>query len=490
MTTTRPGAAVKPARPRLVGRDEYPPLSADVAVVPKSGRVMGPTPHIYLGSSSVQASVVPLPRVRRVVSAISPVTPIRVEQVRPEPIIENVPDEAIPAPVVTVADEVGPTQAINVAAAAAEPARTELPEWKAVDPQTARAALRVEREVEIPQGRHQTRKPRPPQLSSGDAAERMRRLVTIDRRRRAFMVAASILVVVGLFGAIWGFANAGYAADQTATSWNQVALPDSTIGTAAASRVVSASAAPSAAPSTTQAAAPTGEATTEQPAQTRKTSEVPAVLRANAIYGSAIAGSCPEQARPTDADAARAALTAYVDCMNNVWGPIIEGSNIRFRGATVDFYVNTIVNPCATLHTSDPVTAMYCPMDATIYVSPSGVSSAINNRFYGAELVTHEYAHHVQSLTQILAVAGTQNWSKDEYSRRVQLQAHCISFAVLNHVSGFNPDLSTFRLAWQVGPGSDTYGSIASITSWGEKGLAATQVGDCDTFSVPASAVS
>ena len=36
---------------------------------------------------------------------------------------------------------------------------------------------------------------------------------------------------------------------------------------------------------------------------------------------------------------------------------------------------------------------------------------------------------------------------------------------------------------------SEMDGSIASIQSWGEKGLAATKVGDCDTFSVPESAV-
>jgi len=160
-----------------------------------------------------------------------------------------------------------------------------------------------------------------------------------------------------------------------------------------------------------------------------------------------------------------------------------------FRPASIYFYVNTIVNACTTLHTGDPITAMYCPMDATIYVSPKGVDSAVGSRFYGAELVTHEYAHHVQSLSQILAVAVKQGWSENEYSRRVQLQAHCLAFAVLNHVAGFVPEPSIFRADWQVGPGSVTYGSIPSLQYWGERGLAANKVGDCDTYSVPESAV-
>ncbi len=303
------------------------------------------------------------------------------------------------------------------------------------------------------------------------------------------MIATSVLGVVGLLGAIWHFTSVGYAADQPATTWNQVALSDPAAGTRAASHAVSASATPSVTPSTTQAAPPTDATTTVRPTQTAKTSQVPAALRANAIYGATIAGSCPEQEKPTTAEDARAALTAYVDCMNDVWGPIIDAGKIRFKPASIYFYVNTTVNPCTTLHTSDPVTAMYCPRDATIYVSPNGVASVVGSRLYGAELVTHEYAHHVQSLSQILTVAQKQGWSDNEYSRRIQLQAVCMSFAVLDHVDGFAPDPAAFRASWQAGPGSDTYGSIASIQYWGEKGLAATTVGACDTFSVPSSVV-
>jgi uncharacterized protein len=432
--------------------------------------------------------VVPLPRVRAARPHMSPVTPIRHELVRPERILDSV-GEAVPfVRGTTIAEEVTPPHGAIMVPVTAEDGRPDSPEWKPVDPQTARAALRVEREVEIPWGRRRTRRPRSPQLSSGDAAERMHRLITLDQRRRAIMVAASVLAVVGLLSAIWGFTNLGYAAEQPATSWNQIVLPDSTVGTPAASPTASASGGPSAAPTTSAAATSTNEATA-QPTQTTSTAQVPSALRANAIYGSAVTGSCPEQAEPANRDDVKAALSAYVDCMNRVWGPIIDEGRIRFRPARITFYVNTIVNACTTLHTSDPITAMYCPMDATIYVSPTGVDNAVGSRFNGAELVTHEYAHHVQSLSQILAVAVKQGWSEDEYSRRVQLQAHCLSFAVLNHVDGFGPDPAIFRVGWKAGPGSDTYGSIASLQYWGERGLAANKVGDCDTFSVPESAV-
>ena len=436
MTANRPDVAVKPARSPFVGLDEYPMLKAGDTVVPRTAPVMGPTPRVHLVGPFVARAAAPLMSLGSLLPPMSPPAPGSV----PEP-------EALP-----------PLAIVVTATEDTETVRDEISVWKPVDPRAARAVLHVERAVEIPGQRNRTRRSRPAQLSSGDAMERMQRLAVIDRRRRFVMVAASIVVIAGLVAGIWRFASLGYAADQPATTWNRTALPDSTLGTQAA-------------PQATQ------------------TSQVAAVLTVNPIYSKTVEGSCPVQARPTDTTGAKAVLTAYVDCMNTVWGSIIGSTAIRFKPASIYFYVDTIVNSCATLHTTDSIAAMYCPMDATLYVSPEGVASSIGSRFYGAELVTHEYAHHVQALAQILANAHDQGWSENEYSRRIQLQAHCLSFAVISHVAGFGPDPAIFRLGWQVGPGSDSYGSVASLQYWGEKGLAATTVGDCDTFSVASSVV-
>ena len=293
------------------------------------------------------------------------------------------------------------------------------------------------------------------------------------------MVAAATMTGVVLMSAIWHYANTGFAADEPATSWNQVVRPD----TAATGSTSPSGSVPTSAGR--DRSSPSDAATTaEGTAQAATGPQVPDVLKANAIYGSVITGACPPVTTPTTADDARAALSAYVDCMNSVWGPVLDSVGTRFRPAGISFYVGTVVPACTTLNPTDPVSATYCPIDATIYVSPSGVSSTMGSRFFGSELVTHEYAHHVQSLSQILAAAGEQGWSDNEYSRRVQLQAHCLSFAVLTHVGGFAPDVSAFRMGWQATPGNATYGSTASIQYWGEKGLSATTVGACDTFSV------
>ena len=172
MTTTRPGVAAMPARSRLADRDEYPALGAVATLDPRPGIDMGPTPRVHLGICSLVVPSAPMPLRQNAISPISPVL-----------------SETTPAPAELPSARPVPTVAEG-------PVTSEVAEWKAVDPQTARDALRVERDVEIPYGRHRTRRPRLPHLSSGDAAERMGRLVTIDRRRRVFMVAASILAIV------------------------------------------------------------------------------------------------------------------------------------------------------------------------------------------------------------------------------------------------------------------------------------------------------
>lgn len=303
------------------------------------------------------------------------------------------------------------------------------------------------------------------------------RLATTDQTHKAVGVAVVGMVIVLLLGGIWGFTNVGYAENQSATSWN-VSVPlgaGAATPTPAVSEIASASSTPSKSQSTTPEVTLTPDAAM---------TPVHPVLRANAIYGATITGACPAQSVPTSPEQARTALTAYKDCMNDVWSKTVVSGGYRFKAANIRYFVNTYVSACGTMRSSDPMTATYCSKDSTIYVSPNGVTAAIGSRFLGAELIATEYAHHVQSLTQILTRAAQQGWSQAESSRRIQLQAHCLAFAVISHVDGFEPDTDAFRASWTAEPVDTTYGSVAAVQRWGEKGLAAQKVGDCDTYSV------
>jgi hypothetical protein len=211
-------------------------------------------------------------------------------------------------------------------------------------------------------------------------------------------------------------------------------------------------------------------------------------LTRNAIYGQSVTvGSCPPMAKANNNAEAEQAISRYVDCMNDVWGKILAASNRPFRGASVEFFFDVVDSPC---YKYDPTTtnAVYCLNNMTLYVSGGALGKAAKDRAYAAELVTHEYAHHVQSLSGIIN-AAFQVWGQtDEYSRRIEMQAHCLSFAMITHVPGFgvtSGDLGQFRNGWARGPDNAKFGSIASQQAYGEKGLAATKVGDCDSYSAP-----
>lgn len=310
--------------------------------------------------------------------------------------------------------------------------------------------------------------------------ERARHIIEQGKRRQLLLVAASVIVIAGVLIGTLRYAARADAAAQPNTNWNQITTTaPSTLPSAAVSASVSTVPA-------TSAAAPATSDVPVTPATAAVTSEWMGVLTKNATYGQSLAvGSCAPLAKPGTTAQAQTMIAEYVDCMNDVWGKIFVGANRPFRKASVEFFVNTAVSPCGN-YNPDSTSAAYCLNNTTLYVSSTALKKASGDRYYAAELVTHEYAHHVQNLTGILN-AAFQVWpGTDEYSRRIEMQAHCLSFAVMSRVPGFevnSTDVTMFRAGWSAGPGSAKFGSIASQQAYGEKGLAATKVGDCETFS-------
>jgi predicted metalloprotease len=322
-------------------------------------------------------------------------------------------------------------------------------------------------------------------LSRKAVIERTRRIVEQGRRRQILLIAASVVVIAGVLIGTLRYAARADAAAQPNTAWNQI-VTSTPSGAASVSSPASASTASASAVSTTAPAVSTTPTTAASLPTTASTAMT--TLTKNAIYAQSVAvGSCPPMVKPNNNAEAQQAISRYVDCMNDVWGKILAASSRPFRGASVEFFTDVVESPCDKY---DPSTtnAVYCMNNMTLYVSGSALGKATKDRAYAAELVTHEYAHHVQSLSGIIN-AAYQVWGQtDEYSRRIEMHAHCLSFALISHVPGFGVtpgDLGQFRNGWSRGPDNAKFGSIASQQAYGEKGLAATKVGDCEAFSAP-----
>lgn len=483
---TRPQGGTRSSRARLADRDEYPPLGTPVKVATPTGIVMGPPPRVQLTNRSTTSS----PRL----TIIRPVvlTPVLRASKRgpaaaatpPAPVVQvaaAVAEVPVPAPVVVPEPALVAVAAPVPEVSLTVPVEISAPETLTM-PALAGRALKRRQETAVralsPEAAGSLESP----LSRRTVIERTRHIAEQSKRRQLVLVAASVVVIAGVLLGTWRYAARADAAAQPNTNWNQITTTTppavASAGASAATTVATSAAA------TSSASVPAVTATVAAP--TTVTAEWWAVLTKNPTYTQSLSvGSCDPLGKPGSPAEAQAVITEYVQCMNGAWGKILTASNRSFRNATVEFFVNTAVSPCGN-YNPDVTNAAYCVNNTTLYVSSSALKKASGDRYYAAELVTHEYAHHVQNLTGILTAAYQQWPGTDEYSRRIEMQAHCLSFAVMNRVPGFGvttQDLSVFRAGWAAGPSSVKFGSIASQQLYGEKGLAATKVGDCETFS-------
>lgn len=501
MATSRPQGGTRNSRARVSDRDEYPAIGVAAMTAPRSGIVMGPPPRVRLRpgvagvrttspgvpvlltvaltipevvlSQVVEPEIEVVATVEPEVATVQVVEPQSVQVEEPER-LETVQPELVHVAEPEPAEVMEPTPELHEAVdPETEPVRTVdvLPESPLLRRLPPSASHRLSRVTDAAVPAEEFRRA---------AVERTRRTVQAGRRRQVLLSAAVIVVIAGLLVGAWRFSARADAAARP--DWNSISA--TTVRTSQSTQ-------PSVTPSATTAV-PTDASV--DPAATASvtvvTANLPAALVAGPVWGRKIAGSCGARDVPTSKDDAAATISHYVDCMNEIWAPLVAGSANAFKPLVVKMFDSSTTSGCGTY--TAPTTAAYCPKDATLYVSGTALEQAMTGRFYAIELVTYEYTHHVQGLTGIYEATFRAGWDADERTRRAQLNAQCLSFALIAHVKGFDPtaaDLASFREGWSAGPGSPTYGSIESLKAWGEKGLAATTVSDCNTFVAPASAV-
>ncbi len=471
MATTRPQSGTRTSRARVSDRDEYPAIGVAVSIVPRSGIVMGPPPRVRLrpGAAGVRA---PSPSV-----PVLPTVALKVPEVVLPQIVEPVVEAAA-----IVEPAVEPVQIVETTVELPAVVEPEAEAVRAVDVLPESPLLR---RLPSSTSKHLSRVANaalPAEEFRRAAVERTRRTVVVARRRQVILSAAAIVVIAGLVFGAWRFSARADAAARP--DWNSISVADTSVAPSQSIQPSATPASMSAAPAETSIDPAATAAITVVPAN------LPAALVAGPVWNRKIAGSCAARDVPTSKDDAAATISHYVDCMNEIWAPLVAGSPNAFKPLVVKMFDSTTTSGCGTY--SSPTTVAYCPKDSTLYVAGLALEHAMTGRFYAIELVTYEYTHHVQTLTGIYEAAFQAGWDANERSRRAQLNAQCLSFALITHVKGFDPtaaDLASFRDGWSAGPGSISYGSIGSLKAWGEKGLAATTVSDCNTFVVPASAV-
>ncbi|ONI78290.1 hypothetical protein BWI15_02095 [Kribbella sp. ALI-6-A] len=249
-----------------------------------------------------------------------------------------------------------------------------------------------------------------------------------------------------------------------------------------------------------------------QPTVTVTVQPVPDAVRVkqNGLYkaGKVASVNCAEpKVKPTTEAAALRYYQALLPCLNRAWAPLVRKAGYEFRPPKLQLYAKG-----QTSCLGEPTdTAFYCGDGETITMRGDQDSKFFRQnpeagRARAMDTLSHEYAHHVQMLTNILISSGSrEGWAKTEAAkleenRRMELQASCLGAAWL----GANKTalgLTGERLRiweWQTKHTGDEYdpkkkrdhGSRKNMWLWAGTAFKTANPASCNTFVAPAAKVS
>ena len=203
----------------------------------------------------------------------------------------------------------------------------------------------------------------------------------------------------------------------------------------------------------------------------------------------------------------KAHFEGLMECQVRVWQPPVTSAGFIIVRPTVTIYGPEITTKCGTAE----VNAFYCTADQQVYYSnllPQVLQAVRRNKWTADIVMAHEFGHALQARTGILVSAhalGQESGEKGtelQYMRRLETQADCFSGMFIRAVSqsmGVQQQDLDGILAIYDAIGDDTlsgdpdivgnHGLARSRVRWGTTGMANSEVGECNTFIVPANLV-
>jgi uncharacterized protein len=200
-------------------------------------------------------------------------------------------------------------------------------------------------------------------------------------------------------------------------------------------------------------------------------------------------------------------LTDIVACLTESLTPPLDRVGIDLHRPAVVTFRHRIRTPCGVVKSST-APASYCAAARTLYwpldrrTSGDAYSAA---RLGYVALAAHEYGHHLQASAGIMQTyaarrADLSPGEREEFTRRLELQTQCFEGAFLAHardlLSWTGQDRYELRL-WHSTTGDEDpphdrapdHGTSRAQIRWLFRGLDSGDLGRCNTWEAPSSAV-
>jgi predicted metalloprotease len=233
------------------------------------------------------------------------------------------------------------------------------------------------------------------------------------------------------------------------------------------------------------------------------------VLQENTVYGQGGLRQRDCVAAPledADTDAQQRYYDRLMDCLDTAWEPMISSAGYRYDTPTLVVFDAPISTPCGSAAPEDGRTlAFYCPTDSVLYADAPQMRRFFEDvEMAYAVVIGHEFGHHVQSEVGILLAVDDAVYARFsdrvELSRRVELQASCLSGLFLGAVATTYPisesdytDLQQVSLSFGDEPGAGAgerdHGSGRSNQAWILAAFDNNDIARCNTFTAPDDAV-
>ncbi|MFC4586677.1 neutral zinc metallopeptidase [Sphaerisporangium corydalis] len=221
---------------------------------------------------------------------------------------------------------------------------------------------------------------------------------------------------------------------------------------------------------------------------------------ANPLYGAPKAtAKCP---LPAIKAGSWASMKHYMkkisSCLDRIWAREFWRTRIRFSPPRARFVQRRTEDRECGLMPSKGADGTYCDETRTYYVIVRRSELHSWAVPWIAEVIAHEYSHHLQALANI----SDYEWdvydnsatrkAEDLASRRLELQAECLAGVALHAMRGELPPWWQFRETYQGtlnGQWVRDHGRLSTQLRWLEKGYHSGRPGSCDTWSPRKSAV-